>query len=97
MRYFQVMEMLVPSLAALIAVSATAAPAPGSFAGASASTAIRHQSGASLEFTVSARIIRAWASIGAGFAPPASRMVPRRTTITAADGRLVAALVYDFE
>ena len=92
MRYFRDMEMFVPSLAALIAVSAAS---PG--AGTSRSTVIRHQPGAALDFTVSARIIRSSASIGAGFAPPAPRMVPRRTTVTAADGRPVAALVYDFE
>ena len=92
MRYFRVMEMLAPSLAALIAVSAASPPA-----GAARSTVIRHQPGASLNFAVSARIIRSSARIGHGFAPPSPRMLPRRTTVTAADGRPVAALVYDFE
>ena len=47
--------------------------------------------------TVSARIVRASASVGAGLGPPAPGMVPRLTLVSAADGRAVPALVYDFE
>ena len=92
------MEMLVPSLVALIAVSAPAVAAPGAErAGGSRSTAIRYDSGSSAVITVSARIISASARVGVGRASPLPRMVPRRTTVSAADGRPVAALVYDFE
>ena len=85
MRYLVLMGMLVPVLA-MMAVSA-----------ASASPATRAGSGPSVTFTVSARIIGASASVGAGHAPPLARMVPRRTTVSAADGRPVRALIYDFE
>ena len=92
------MEMLIPSLAALIAVSAPAVVAPGAErAGGSRSPAIRYDIGSSAVIMVSARIIGASARVGAGRAPPLPRMVPRRTTVSAADGRPVAALVYDFE
>ena len=70
---------------AMAAVSATATPARRIDAGSSATA------------TVSARIISGSARIGAGFAPPLARMAPRPTTLSAADGRPVAALVYDFE
>ena len=99
MGYFKSMDLLVPSLAALIA--SLAAPAATAARGAervgpSGSPATRYDSGASATVTVSARILRSSARVGAGQAPP-PRMVPRRTTVSAADGRLVAALVYDFE
>ena len=57
----------------------------------------RYASGGSAQATVSARIINASARVGDGLAPPLPRMVPRRTTVSAADGGSVAALVYDFE
>ena len=92
------MEMHVPSLAALIAVAAPAAAARGADrAGPSGSPAIRFDSASSLQVTVGARIIGSSAKVGAGLAPPFRRMVPRRTTVSAADGRAVPALVYDFE
>lgn len=86
MRYFAAM-MFVPTLSALIA----------SFAAAPQSPAVRHDTGPSVAVAVRARIIRSSARVGAGLAPPLPRMTPRRTTVSAADGRLVPALVYDFE
>ena len=85
-------------VAALIAVSTTLAAAPDvGYTGASRSPAIRYEAGASLNVTVQARIIQTSASVGASLDPPAPRMVPRRTTVSAADGRAIPALVYDFE
>jgi hypothetical protein len=46
---------------------------------------------------VAARIIRASGNIGQRYGPPAARMKPRHAVVTAADGRSVTALVYDFE
>lgn len=92
------MEILVPSLAALIAVSTTAGVVPrGVQAYVSRSPVSRFDHGASLDVIVRARIIRSSARVGAGLAPPMPRMVARRTTVSAADGRAVPALVYDFE
>ena len=85
MRYRAAMIMLVPALAAMVAMSAAPAPAR------------RYDAAASATATVSARIITGSARIGARFAPPMERMAPRHTTLSAADGRPVAALVYDFE
>ena len=93
----------VPSLAALLgllSITATAAAAtPLSAQGGTDSTspATRFEGGASASVTVSARIIRQSASIGASLAPPAPGMAPRETTVSAADGRAVPALVYDFQ
>ena len=95
MRYFESMDLLVPTLAALIASSA--APAPTTAHARHPGTSQRYDRGSSSRFTVRARIIRATARVGDGLAPPHPRMVPRRTTVSAADGRPVAALVYDFE
>jgi hypothetical protein len=53
--------------------------------------------GASAMVGITARIIHTSAEVGAGRRPPARFMVPRRTTVSAADGRPVAAFVYDFE
>jgi hypothetical protein len=95
--------MRVPPLAALLGLlstTATAAPAapPAAQRGAdSMSPATRFDGGASASFPVSARIIRQSASVGAGRGPPAPLMVARATSVTAADGRVVPALVYDFE
>ena len=100
MRYFAAMGLFVPTLAMLIAVlpaSAAAAAQASGRARESSSPAVRYDTGSSAHVIVRARIIRASASVGAGLAPPMPRMVPRHTTISAADGRRVAALVYDFE
>ena len=97
------MGMRVPPLAALLgllSITATAAPAaqvspqPGAD---SISPARRFEAGTSATVTVSARIVRRSAIIGPGRGPPAPGMVPRETTVSAADGRAVPALVYDFE
>ena len=90
MGYGMVMVVIVPTLALL---AATVAATPS----ASRSPTVRLDSGASATFVVSARIVSGSARIGAGLAPPAPRMVPRRTSVSAADGRPVPALVYDFE
>ena len=86
------MVIIVPALVALAALSTTGtrgAPAP--------SPTLRYDAGATASVTVRARIVRASARVGPNFAAPLSRMAPRRTTVSAADGRPVAALVYDFE
>ena len=86
--------MRIPILAAMIAFSASAAPAAERAYGPV--SLVRFEKGGLVEVTVRARIIRAVARVGAGLAPPAY-MIARRTTVSAADGRLVPALVYDFE
>ncbi|MDQ3074902.1 MAG: hypothetical protein M3Q88_04735 [Pseudomonadota bacterium] len=86
--------MLVFATAALLATTTDAGQLVQA---ASPASAVRFDSGAALSVTVRARIIRASAIIGADHGPPAPRMIPRRTTIIAADGRAVPALVYDFE
>ena len=85
--------MIVPALAALLAAAAT----PGTAPVGSTPTASTRFSGASAVFTVSTRIIRGSARVGAGFGPPLPAMRARATTVTAADGAAVPALVYDFE
>lgn len=91
------METIVQVLALLASsLSATAAGGAGD-GGAPRSTAVREAGGASAMVTVSARIISAPARVGAGFGPPQPQMVARRTMVSAADGGLVPALVYDFE
>jgi len=100
MRYFAVMGLFNPTLAMLIVVlpaSAAAAAQASGRARESGSPAVRYDTGSSAQIIVRARITRASASVGAGLAPPMPRMVPRHTTVSAADGRPVAALVYDFE
>ena len=103
MCYFPAMGMRVPPLAALLGLlstTATAVPAGQSLAQGGAyavSPALRFEEGASATVTVSARIVRQSARVGAGLGPPAPRMVPREATVSAADGRAVPALVYDFE
>ena len=59
--------------------------------------AVTRFGGASAVFTVSARIIRSSARVGAGLGAPARGMTPRRTLVSASDGSAVPALVYDFE
>ena len=98
MGYFDSMDMLIPSLAALIAAfvaPAAAAARSAEIAGPPRSPVMRYDNGSAVTVTVSARIIHDSAQAGAGHAPP--RMVPRRTTVSAADGSPAAALVYDFE
>jgi len=103
MCYFPLMGMRVLPFAALVGLlSTTAAAAPATLSPVSRgpdsfSPAARFESGASAHFTVSARIICQSASVGAGRAPPAPRMVPRAATVSAADGSAVPALVFDFE
>ena len=92
-RYPVAMAMFVSTLS-LLAAAATAPPLGAPVA--QRSPTVRAEGGA-VSFTVSARIVSASASIGAAFGPPGPCMVARRTTVSAADGRLVAALVYDFE
>ena len=84
MRYFAFMVMLVSALMAMAAVATAPTPA-------------RRFAGASATVTVSARLIRGPARVGPGLGPPLPRMAPRQTMVSAADGRPVAALVYDFE
>jgi len=95
MRYFAAMAMLIPTMA-MIALSSAAAQGTERVE-RSVSPAMRFAQGPSVEVTIRARIIRSAARVGAGFAPAEARMVPRRTTVSAADGRLVPSLVYDFE
>ena len=100
MRYLTGMALLVPRLAIVLAAfAATAAAAAPATGGAieTRSPSSRYASGGSAQATVSARIINASARVGDGLAPPLARMVPRRTTVSAADGGSVAALIYDFE
>ena len=80
------MAMLVLGLAALTVP----------LSGANGSPDTRFDRAGSAETLIQARIIRA-ASVGPGRGPPVPRMVPRRTTVAATDGRLVAALIYDLE
>ena len=103
MRYFGRMGIRVPLCAALLgllslpAAALSAAPAAVPRGADSISPARRFAGGASASFTVSARIVRGSARVGTGRAPPAPGMVPRMATVSAADGRAVPALVYDFE
>jgi hypothetical protein len=97
------MAKIVPMLTLLLcsaagpgnaAPTAVALPVAGA-ASAMRSTAMRAEGGSAIA-NVSARIIRA-AVVGEGRAAPAPLMVARRTTVSAADGSAVPALVYDFE
>src|SRR5688572_18909533 len=96
------MDILVLSMAALAALAPSVPPtvaSAGAFSSnhAAASVARRRPGGATATATVSVRIISTSAQVGAGFAPPLPGMTPRPATIAAADGRPVAALIYDFE
>ena len=103
MGYFASMGLRVLPLAALAGLLpfiATAAPAAGPAlqpAAASLGPATRFAGGRSAHFMVSARIIRQSARVGAAYGPAALGMVARATNVSAADGRAVPALVYDFE
>ena len=79
------------SSSAFPAVSTSAA------ARAPASLATRSERGATAIATVSVRIVTRAARLTADGAPPFPAMVARAGKIAAANGRLVDALVYDFE
>jgi hypothetical protein len=97
------MARIFPALAALLVAVTAPVTAAAPFAAttlrseASRSMSTRFGGGASASATISARIIRGAARVGPGLGPPAHAMVPRRATLSAADGSPVAALVYDFE
>lgn len=95
MRYPTAMALLMTFLVAMAAVPAAAGQ--DDRAAAAPAPALRYTDGASATATVSARIISAPARVGAGFGPPMARMEARRTFVSAADGRAVAAVIYDFE
>ena len=103
MRYPAAMAMHGPSLAALlgiISLGEAAAPAaqPAVHRGSDLrSTATRSEGGAIAHATVTARIVREVARVGRGLGPPAPHMVARAMSVSAADGRTVPALIYDFE
>ena len=100
MGYPIAMVTIVPLLAALfgsVATSAAALPVTVVGEAAAASSTATRFSGASVAATVTARIVRTSARVGAGLGPPAPLMQPRNTTVTAADGAAIPALVYDFE
>ena len=93
------MTRVASAFAASIFALTLVVPAVGHAAvrgGRSGAAAVRYDWGSSTQFAARARIMRS-ASVGAGLAPPRPRLVPRRTTVSASDGRPVAALVYDLE
>ena len=100
---FHAMDIAVLSLAALAALApvspttsfSTVGSAPIHVA-ATAPSAQRSPGGATATAMISVRIISSSARIGAD-GPPLPDMVPRASTIAAADGSPVAALIYDFE
>ncbi len=96
MRYFAAMAMFIPTMAAMIALSGAAAQGAERVE-QSVASATRFSQGSSAGATIGGRIIGSAVRVGAAFDPPEARMVPRLTTVSAADGRLVPALVYDFE
>ena len=87
------MAALILPLAMIAAAASAAAPitAPG------ASASARRSPAGEASFTVSARIIANSARIGRDYPAPRPNMVAKRATVTAADGRAVPALIYDFE
>ena len=99
MRYSAAMGMRIPVVAAMIAFSASAASAAERTD--SPVSAVRFDIRASAHAyayaKVGGRIINTSARVGADLSPPAPNMIARRTTVSAADGRFVPALVYDFE
>lgn len=101
-RYFTIMSRFVILSTVIIAclgssatIAAAAGRDPDRFV-LGASPAQRLGGTAATAF-VTARIVRASASVGRDYGPPAPRMKPRQTSVTAADGRTVATVVYDFE
>ena len=100
MRYVAFMGMMFPVTAALLVVASPAVGRAVTVAasdGGAPASALRFADGASASVTVSARIVRAAAIVGGDGAPPAPGMIARQATVTAADGRAVPALIYDFE
>lgn len=97
MRYPTAMALLMTFLVAVAVAAVPAAAGQDDRAAAAPAPALRYTDGASASATVSARIISAPARVGAGFGPPMARMEARRTFVSAADGRAVAAIIYDFE
>ncbi len=97
------MGIVIPLAAALLA-TASSAPAPPAWGLSGSRPPLPEQMrGGPSRFdnitvvTVRARIVRDSASIGPGRGPPARGMLPRQASITAADGRVTPALIYDFE
>jgi hypothetical protein len=80
-----------------LAMLAAAATAAAPITAPSAPQSARQSPAGEASFTVSARIIANPARIGRDYPPPRPNMVARRATTTAADGREVPALIYDFE
>jgi hypothetical protein len=89
------MGMRIFIVAALIGLSASAATAAERTV--SVETAVRFETRVSAQATARGRVISDYARVGAELSPPAANMTARRTTVSAADGTLVPALVYDFE
>ena len=89
------MDIMVLSLAALAAL-APSSPPSSTAGGFTANHARRSPGGAAASATITVRIISSSARISAD-QPPQPGMAPRPATIAAADGRQVAALIYDFE
>ena len=87
MGYYTVMAALILPLAMIAAAAAAPAVAPSA----------RRSISGEASFTATVRIITQSARIGRDLPPPQPNMVARRATVTAADGRAVPALIYDFE
>jgi hypothetical protein len=83
--------------AAVIAASASAATATAAERTVSTETAVRFDTRVSAQATARGRVISDYARVGAELPAPGTNMTARSTTVTAADGTLVPALVYDYE
>jgi hypothetical protein len=95
MRYLPGMGMRTFIVAAVIAVSASAATAAERTV--STETAVRFDTRVSAQATARGRVISDYARVGAELPAPGTNMTARSTTVTAADSKLVPAIVYDFE
>ena len=93
MGYYHAMAALILPLALIAAAAAAAAPMTASDAAGSA----RRSPAGEASFAASVRIIANPARIGRDYPAPQPNMAARRATVTAADGRAVPALIYDFE
>lgn len=93
MVYYHVMAALILPLAMIAAAATAAAPitAPG------APESARRSLAGEASFTASVRIIANSARIGRDYPAPLPNMVAKRAAVTAADGRVLPALIYDFE
>jgi hypothetical protein len=89
------MDMRLSIFAVLIAVTASAATAAERTV--STETAVRFDRRVSAQATARGRVISDYARVGAELPAPGTNMTARPTTVTAADGTLVPAIVYDFE